>query len=130
MPDIVNLHLPLAADAELRAVDALDSMLARHRVEERAAGQARHALVEACLNAIEYSTPSLFFREMDVSIALDESGELRITVANPGQFRRRNSEPRRGHGFKIMTSFMDRVHFQKNADGTRIEMIKRVGTQN
>jgi anti-sigma regulatory factor (Ser/Thr protein kinase) len=123
MDDVVVLHLPLKADAELRAVDALDRLLARHRVESRAAGQARFALVEACLNAIEYGTD-----EVDVRLAIYR-GELRMTVHNPGTAPAPKPEPRtdrRGHGLRIIHSFMDRVRFHSDAGGTRVEMTKRV----
>ena len=123
--DEVVLHLPLAADAELRAVDELDRMMARHHVEQRAAGQARFALVEACLNAIEYGQPAC--EQMDVRLAIRE-GELRITVGNPGPFQAQPSQPRRGHGLKIIQSFMDRVRYLSDAHGTRLEMSKRVGS--
>ena len=133
MDDVIVLHLPLATDAELRAVDALDRLLARHRVESRAAGQARFALVEACLNAIEYGRPAT--EEMDVRLAIHR-GELRITVRNPGAaFTPSTPEPRidrpskarRGHGLQIIHSFMDRVRYRSDARGTRVEMTKRVG---
>ena len=128
MDDVVVLHLPLAADAELHAVDALDRLLARHRVESRAAGQARFALVEACLNAIEYGRPAT--EEMDIRLAIHR-GELRITVRNPGApFTPSEPAPRtdrRGHGLKIIHSFMDRVRYRSDARGTRVEMTKRVG---
>ncbi len=126
--DEVALRLPLAEDAELRAVDALDRLLARHQVEQQAAGQARFALVEACLNAIEYSgaeRPAA----MDIRLAI-RGGELVISVGNPGApFSGdvgSDSKPHRGHGLKIMRAFMDRVRYLNDAAGTRVEMVKRL----
>jgi anti-sigma regulatory factor (Ser/Thr protein kinase) len=125
--DEVVLHLPRSADAELHAVAALDRLLAGHPVEERAAGQARIALLEACLNALEYSAPSP--KPVDVTMAL-EAGELKITVGNPGAIRPRQSSPFRGHGLRIIQNFMDRVQFRTDASGTRVEMTKRVSSGN
>jgi anti-sigma regulatory factor (Ser/Thr protein kinase) len=130
--DEVVLHLPLAPDAELRAVDALDRMMARHQVEDRAAGQARFALVEACLNAIEYSEAADESPTMDVRLVM-RGGELRMSVGNPGSFQlelfpQKPSQPRRGHGLKIIHAFMDRVRYLSDARGTRVEMSKRVGS--
>lgn len=129
---MVVLRLPLAADAELHAVDALNQLLARHRVASRAAGQARFALVEACLNAIEYGRPRT--DEMDVRLAIHD-GELRMTVRNPGPAfepppaaaPKQERADRRGHGLKIIHSFMDRVRYRRDARGTRVVMTKRVG---
>jgi anti-sigma regulatory factor (Ser/Thr protein kinase) len=125
----IVLRLPLAPDAELRAVDALDRMLERHRVrhqvQQRAAGQARFALIEACLNAIEYGRPATQEQEMDVRLAL-EGDELRISVDNPGGLSARSSAPRRGHGLKIIHAFMDRVRYFTDGRGTRVEMVKRL----
>src|SRR5258708_4857800 len=112
--DEVVIHLPLAADAELRAVDESDRLMARHQVEQRAAGQARFALVEACLNAIEYGMPAN--EQVNVHLAMSE-GELRIMVGNPGPFQLRPSQPRRGHGLKIIRSFMDQVRYLSDAQG-------------
>jgi len=126
--DEVTLRLPLAADAELRAVDALDRLLARHRVERQAAGQARFALVEACLNAIEYSAPAPA-AAMDIRLAI-RGGELVMSVRNPGAvFQPQGAPPSksgRGHGLKIIRAFMDRVRYLNDAGGTRVEMSKRV----
>ena len=126
--DEVVLHLPLAADAELQAVDALDQLLARHQVERQAAGQARFALVEACLNAIEYAQPATT-AAVDVRLAV-RGDELMMSVANPGQpFRPpavNVSKSGRGHGLKIIRAFMDHVRFLNDAGGTRLEMSKRV----
>jgi len=126
--DEVVLRLPLAADAELRAVDALDRLLARHPVERQAAGQARFALVEACLNAIEYAAP-VPAAAVDVRLAI-RGGELMMSVANPGTpFQppaSTVSKAGRGHGLKIIRAFMDRVRYLHDAGGTRLEMSKRV----
>ena len=126
--DEVVLRLPLAADAELRAVDALDRLLASHQVERQAAGQARLALVEACLNAIEYSEPAPT-AAMDIRLAI-RSGELMMSVGNPGTpFHPpapKVSRAGRGHGLKIIQAFMDRVRYLNDAGGTRVEMSKRI----
>jgi anti-sigma regulatory factor (Ser/Thr protein kinase) len=129
--DEVLLRLPLSTDAELRAVDALDRLLARHRVERQAAGQARFALVEACLNAIEYARPAPA-AAMDIRLAI-RGGELLMSVRNPGAaFQLGVSDPAeaskagRGHGLKIIQSFMDRVRYLNDSGGTRVEMSKRV----
>ena len=124
--DEVVLRLPLANDAELRAVDALDHLLARHRVEQSAAGQARFALVEACLNAIEHGNEAV-----EVRMAIN-GGELQISVGNPGvpfvPPAQTSSKPGRGHGLKIIHAFMDQVHYSSDSDGTRLEMTKLLGT--
>ena len=122
MVERVALRLPLARDAELRAVEALDRMLAQYPVEQRAAGQVRFALIEACLNAMEYTDSA---REFNVAFAID-GNELRITVENDGAFQAKPSGPRRGHGLKIIHSFMDRVRYLTDSRGTRVEMVKRL----
>jgi anti-sigma regulatory factor (Ser/Thr protein kinase) len=132
--DEVVLRLPLAADAELRAVDALDRLLARHQVERQAAGQARFALVEACLNAIEYARPARpATAAMDVRMAI-RGGELVMSVGNPGaafqpdQYSQYSQPGKtgRGHGLQIIRAFMDRVRYLDDSGGTRVEMSKRI----
>jgi anti-sigma regulatory factor (Ser/Thr protein kinase) len=144
--DEVVLRLPLSCDAELRAVDALDRLLKRHRVERLAAGQARFALVEACLNAIEYAEPGrrASSEAMDVRLAI-RGNELSMSVRNPGGIfqpdaglkfsstasssKTSSSKAGRGHGLKIIRAFMDRVRYLNDGGGTRVEMSKRVEAQ-
>ncbi len=121
----VVLKLPLLADFELPAVDALDHLFARHQVEKHAAAQARFALVEACLNAIEHSRPAA--GGMEVRLSFD-AGEVCMSVSNPGLpfAGKSRSGVHRGHGMKIIRSMMDSVVYDHDDHGTRVVMKKRV----
>src|SRR2546426_10554965 len=102
--DEVVLVLPLLADHEIPAVNALDHLLESHRVERRAAAQARFALVEACLNAIEHSRPVNKDPAMEVRLAF-QAGEVSMSVSNPSHLPFATGESSsgryRGHGLKI-----------------------------
>ena len=139
----VVLVLPLLADFEIPAVDALDHLFERHQgqVEKRAAAQARFALVEACLNAIEYGKPTVEPASplasgdaaMEVRLSFD-AGEVSMSVTNPGlpfQPGKMKSRSRRGrgHGLKIIRSMMDSVSYDHDGNGTRVVMKKRVHGQ-
>ena len=128
----VVLVLPLLADFEMPAVDALDHLFERHQdqVEKRAAAQARFALVEACLNAIEHSRHVSSDPAMEVRLSFN-AGEVSMSVTNPGQpFQPGKEKPRsgrgRGHGLKIIRSMMDSVSYDQDRNGTRVVMKKRV----
>ena len=132
----VVLVLPLLADFEIPAVDALDHLFERHQdqVEKRAAAQARFALVEACLNAIEYGKPITQLASSDAATEVRLSfnaGEVSMSVTNPGlPFQPGKVKSRsgrgRGHGLKIIRSMMDSVSYDQDRNGTRVVMKKRV----
>lgn len=127
-PEEIVLVLPLLADFEIPAVDALDHLFERHQVEKRAAAQARFAFVEACLNAIEHSQPAPSGDPaMEVRLSFN-AGEVSMSVTNPGLPFPKNprSGGRRGHGLKIIRSMMDSVRYDHDCNGTRVVMKKRV----
>ncbi len=133
-PSDVVLKLPMNADYEIAAVRVLDHLLERHNCEKRAAAQARIALVEACLNAIEHGRaakldPATAQMEVRLSVTTES---LEVVVTNPGPpFQPDDREPptgsglHRGHGLKIIRSLMDRVSFSSDLNGTSLRMSKR-----
>jgi len=131
----VVLKLPMSADFEISAVRVLDHLLERHNCDKRAAAQARIALVEACLNAIEHGRAAQLdpaAAQMEVRLsATTEAVEMAVT--NPGPpFQPENGEEtggaglHRGHGLKIIRSLMDRVSITSDLKGTTIRMTKRL----
>ena len=88
-------------DFEIAAVRVLDQLLEQHNCDKRSAGQARIALVEACLNAIEHGRATPVARqakipakvpvEMPAQMPAQMGVRLRVTpgtvemvVTNPG----------------------------------------------
>lgn len=133
--DIV-LKLPADPNVELVAVRVLDHLVERRGWGESFAAQARMALVEACLNAIAHVRanpdlgPDAF---VEVRLAASEEA-LDIVVQNPGVPFQPDQEVagsavHRGHGLKMMRTFMDEVRFSGDLHGTSVYMRKRAGTR-
>ena len=136
----VVLTLPMKPDFEIAAVRVLDQLLEQHNCDKRSAGQARIALVEACLNAIEHgrATPVARQAKMPAQMPAQMEVRLRVTpgtvemvVTNPGPpFQPQTGKEtdgaavQRGHGLKIIHSLTDRVSFSSDLNGTTIRMTK------
>ena len=136
----VVLKLPMKPDFEIAAVRVLDQLLEQHNCDKRSAGQARIALVEACLNAIEHGRatpvdraaqmPAQMPAQMEVRFRVTP-GTLEMVVTNPGPpFQPQTGKEtdgaavQRGHGLKIIHSLADRVSFSSDLNGTTIRMTK------
>ena len=141
----VVLTLPMKPDFEIAAVRVLDQLLEQHNCDKRSAAQARIALVEACLNAIEHGragpvaqpaqipaqTPAQMPAQMEVRLSITP-GIVEMAVTNPGApFQPQAGQEadgagvQRGHGLKIIHSLTDRVSFSSDLTGTTIRMTKR-----
>lgn len=130
----LTLSLPAEPEIELTAVRVLEHLAERGSWDEDFLSHARMALVEACLNAIEQARNQAppERRRIEVRLAADGQ-ELRMSVSNPGAPFDPGEESgsalgaalHRGHGLKIIRSFVDDVRFFADLKGTRIEMRKR-----
>lgn len=137
LPSEVVLRLPMNSDYEIAAVRVLDHVLERHNCDKRAAAQARIALVEACLNAIEHGRAAQLdavAAQIEVRLSATDK-EVEMTVSNPGPpFQLETGEDadgaglHRGHGLKIIRSLMDRVSLSSDLNGATIRMSKRFST--
>ena len=98
----VALKLPMSPDFEIAAVRVLDHLLEQHNCDKRSAAQARIALVEACLNAIEHGRGAPMAQAGQMGSAAqclprnrrdggDESRTTLSTTDRPGSRRRRSA---------------------------------------
>lgn len=130
----IKVSIPMLPDMEL-AVSRLASTLAESiDLDADKIDEIRMALIEACLNAFEHS------RSKDQMVHVRfrvKPEELEITVKDYGVGfdpdrieeadinRAIHSEDKRGWGFKIMRTLMDKVEVSSHPGGTQIKMIKR-----
>jgi anti-sigma regulatory factor (Ser/Thr protein kinase) len=129
----IVLKLPAQPEMELAAARLLEVVAERQGWNEELTGQARMALVEACLNAIAHARPGQHSEAAGIEVRLEgSSDELVMSVSNPGApFDPGDTGPagaalHRGHGLKIIRSFVDEVRFLAGLDGTSIQMRKRM----
>lgn len=131
----LDLTIPIASDMELVATRVLEQLASVGNMDEDSLGQIRMALVEACLNAFEYSDgPD---KKINIRFIL-EGDRLTINILNEGKGfdpsilnepkieEKISSRYKRGWGIKLMKSLMDEVSFENVTEGTLLTMVKKL----
>jgi len=126
-----EVTLPSAIKAELVAARAVEEIGSGMGFDEKAIGQIKAALIEACINAFEHS------RVKDSKVFLRfvaGADRLTIHVENPGaDFEAPGVSPardggklprKRGWGIELMKGLMDEVKFEKLMGGVKIVLVK------
>jgi anti-sigma regulatory factor (Ser/Thr protein kinase) len=119
------LHVAVPADTTTVAI--VRRTLARYLREAGAVEEdvfdVAVAVSEACSNASEHAYgPEGGIIEVDAEL----TGRLvRIVVRDRGQWRAPRGKDR-GRGLSVMTTLMDTVNVHKGADGTIVELQKRI----
>jgi anti-sigma regulatory factor (Ser/Thr protein kinase) len=125
-PDEFEMIIPMGGDAELIAAHTAEQIARRLEFQPEAINQIKTAVVEACINAAEYSlSPE---RKIYQRYRL-ESDKLVITVSSrgvllPASTASEETNGRRGWGLKLIRDLMDEVEFERVDDGTRLRMTK------
>jgi PAS domain S-box-containing protein len=123
------LQLDLAAEPTLLAGmrRRLRDWLAASAVPADTAGQVVLAASEACSNVIEHAYGGDPARQMMIT-ALISGSCLELTVADSGQWKRSLPDRGdRGHGLRIMRTFMDEIVIEPGRSGTVVRMSREVG---
>ena len=132
-----DLALPMTREAELVAAQCLEQIGKNLHLNQDAVGQLQIALIEACINAMEHSRGAE--RRVYVSIVADAS-QVEASVESSGRefILQETGEPygdrdsthpaNRGWGLKLIKRFADQVKFEKTATGTKIVLLKKVGS--
>jgi serine/threonine-protein kinase RsbW len=128
--------VPMGEDNELLAANTVEQIARRLSFRPEAINQIKTAIVEACINASEYSfSPDRkIYQRFRV-----ESDRLVVTISSRGVVptniggnvvQKENNEPadvseeRRGWGLKLIRTLMDEVEFERVDEGTRLKMTK------
>ena len=129
----LRLVLPRAPHAELLAGAAVEELGLRAGFPRDTLEEVKLAVVEACLNALEYGNG-----EVAVEIAAyDDRMEARVIDHGPGfdpqQVERPNLDAKlhatrkRGWGLELMRRLMDRVEVESQPGTTTVHMVRRRG---
>lgn len=123
------LELTFAPDpAQLAPVRAtLRDWLSRTGLSRRAAADVLLAAGEACANAIEHGP-----RNAGGQIRLTAEvmvSRICLTIRDNGRWQpsQRRGESYRGYGMRLMRTVMHRVDVQRGADGTTVQIERRIG---
>ncbi|MHB8845507.1 MAG: ATP-binding protein, partial [Nitrospirota bacterium] len=117
-----DLTIPMIGESELVVAQCLEQIGKNLRLDEEAIGQMQIAVIEACINAIEYGKGA----DNTVRIAVAADGDrlsISIDSAGPEFILQETGEPftgqagakpsNRGWGIRIMKRFADEVLFER-----------------
>jgi anti-sigma regulatory factor (Ser/Thr protein kinase) len=130
-----EMILPAMKDTELVAAQCLEQIGKNLRLSQEVIGQLQMALIEACINAMQYGggEKKKVFVRIDLvenrlvisvesfgwGVPLQDDGETSARARDDGNADRR-------WGIKLMKNFVDEVRFEKTAQGTRVVLIKNL----
>ena len=128
----VTLALPMVPEMELEASKTAAAIAESIRMNPDRIDEVRMAVVEACINALEYSQAPEVFVTFQV-LGEEDPEKLRILVQdngvgfdpeNPGR-REKPGRPPGGYGLKIIRGLMDEVEIRSGVGGTTVVMSKQ-----
>jgi anti-sigma regulatory factor (Ser/Thr protein kinase) len=132
-PVILRIALPRIPDIELVALEGLDR-LARHLgIPDEKIGEAKIAVTEAIINALEHSggqapMVKVEFRmtQKDLVILVRDFGKgfEPGSVEDPSIEAKFGSKSKRGWGLKLMKSLSDDFRIESGSRGTKITIKK------
>ncbi len=119
---VQRLELPAVLGSVPRARHALRDWLAARNIAGLAAADILLAAGEAMANAVEHSGSDGF----ELEFAMPVRDSVHIAVRDRGEWKEPVVAPHRGRGFSLMRSLMDECTVEHGADGTVIDMVRRV----
>jgi len=133
-PQRVHLVLPRHPHAELDAGHAVETLGLEVGFSHDTLAEIRLAVVEACLNALEYGGGEV---EIEVTACADGSPRLEVSVIDHGpgfdptvvprpQLRAKlRADRKRGWGLELMRRLMDEVEISSRPGRTQVRMVRR-----
>jgi len=133
----MRLVLPKVARAELLAVQAVDELGRRVSFPHDTLAEVKLAVVEACLNALEYGGGEVVVelvahgddRAPWFEVAVEDHGPgfSPAKVPKPALESSLRARRKRGWGLELMRRLMDEVEISSRPGLTRVHMIRRWG---
>jgi len=136
-PVRLRLVLPQVARAELTASEAVDDLGRRVAFPRDTLAEVKLAVVEACLNALEYGAgevevvlaahPDTVRPWIEVTVTDRGPGFDPSKVMRPVLEAKLHAQRKRGWGLELMRRLMDDVTITSRPGLTSIHMIRRAG---
>jgi len=132
----IFVTVPMIMDMELAVSKTAEALARFMNFSPDQADEMKHAVIEACINAIEHSsspdrkiylTFKLFSGRMEIRVTDHGQGFNPSAVEKPDIRKKMVSGSRkRGWGLTLMKNLMDDVRIESGVPGTTIIMIKKV----
>ena len=139
-PYLFEIILPALSEVELVAARAVEEIGRKASIDEESINKIKMALIEACINALEYGTKE---GKVHIKVLLEdeEDGDGRVTIyveneggnvrplyaMEPNLEEKFGSSYKRGWGFKLMRLLMDEVSFDRpSPSSTRLKLVKYI----
>jgi serine/threonine-protein kinase RsbW len=129
-----RIVLPQAPQAELAAVQLVDAVGGQIELSRDTLAEVKLAVVEACLNALEYGQGRVEVEVMahqgdpawiEVVVTDHGSGFKPGEVPHPDLEAKLHSRRKRGWGLELMRHLMDEVEVTSQPGLTRVRMTRR-----
>jgi anti-sigma regulatory factor (Ser/Thr protein kinase) len=120
-PVTYEMTIPMSPDSELVAVRAFEQIADGIDFTERAKGQVRMALMEACINVKE----ALSSHAGMIHLGFKTVDDLLLVRLRPEGIGGTETDLVKAWGMKMLRTLMDEVKLQRTAKGFELVMIKR-----
>ena len=135
----MRVVLPRTAKAELLAAQAVEDLGQRVAFPRDTLAEVKLAVVEACLNALEYGAGDIVVELaahrrnggswLEVDVVDHGPGFNPSGVPAPALEAKLRAPRKRGWGIELMRHLMDEVEISSRPGYTRVRMIRRSGGQ-
>lgn len=135
-PDRVHLVLPQEPHSELLAAQAVDRVGLPLGFSRDTLSEVKLAVVEACLNALEYGTGVVEVElvghpgspaRLEVSVVDYGPGFVPGEVPAPRLAEKLRAGRKRGWGLALIRRLMDEVEIESRPGNTRVRMVRQAG---
>ena len=120
-PATYEMTIPMSADSELVAVRAFEQIAEGIDFTEKAKGQVRMALMEACINIKEALASDTGKIHLGFKIAADRM----LVRLRPEGIGGTETDLVKAWGMKMLRTLMDEVKLHRTAQGFELVMVKR-----
>ncbi len=130
-----ELVIPMSSNAELVVAKAVEQIGRNIDLDSEFLNQLQLALIEVCINAMEHSGSyekkvflKFTIRPDEIEMTIESSGRpfsLDLQTEIPVEEKLRMGM-KRGWGFKLVSSIMDRVKVERAGDRTKVILTKKI----
>ena len=135
----IYVTVPMLMDMELAVSKTAEALASMSQFSADQIDEIRHAVIEACINAIEHSQSndrkiylrfSLYGDRLEIAVRDKGTGFEAEKVEKPDLRKKLNTGSRkRGWGLMLIQNLMDDVRIETESPGTSVVMVKQLTSE-